>query len=73
MSQPLEQPSVPAALTLRQLNEIVGRCIATPPLQNRWVVAELSDVRVNNGHCYLELMEKDPSTGAVLAKMRGAI
>ncbi len=73
MSQPLPSASAPSAMTLRQLTSLVGRCLAMPELQSRWVVAELSDVRVNNGHCYLELLEKDPATGAVLARMRGAI
>ena len=73
MSIPSPAPDTPGALTLRQLAALVGRSLAVPALQSRWVVAELSDVRTNNGHCYLELLEKDPATGAVLARMRAAI
>lgn len=61
------------ALTLRQLNNRVAQALATPALQNVWVVAELSDMRVNHGHCYIELVEKDPDTGSVTARMRAAI
>ena len=73
MSIPSPASDTPGALTLRQLAALVGRSLAVPALQSRWVVAELSDVRTNNGHCYLELLEKDPATGAVLARMRAAI
>ena len=73
MSIPSPAPETSGALTLRQLAALVGRSLAVPALQSRWVVAELSDVRTNNGHCYLELLEKDPATGAVLARMRAAI
>ena len=62
-----------SALTLQQLNRRVAQTLATPALQNVWVVAELSDLRVNHGHCYMELIEKDPDTGAVNARMRAAI
>lgn len=43
-----------------------------PRLQGAWVTAELSDVRVAGGHCYMELVEKDPS-GTTRAKMRAMI
>lgn len=41
-------------------------------VQNVWVVAEFSDLRVNGGHCYMELVEKDES-GLLRAKIRGMI
>lgn len=62
-----------AALTLSQLNRRVAQALSASPLQGVWVVAELSDLRVSHGHCYMELMEKDPSTGSVLARLRGVI
>lgn len=61
------------ALSLSQLNRRVSEALSMAPLQNVWVVAELSDLRVNHGHCYMELMEKTPETGAVTARMRGVI
>ena len=60
-------------LTLRQLNDRVARALSVPGLQNVWVVAELMDLRVNHGHCYMELIEKDPSTGVVNARLRAVI
>lgn len=39
-----------------------------------WVQAETSDVRVNqNGHCYLEFIEKDKQGKSVVAKTRAMI
>ncbi len=61
------------AITLQQLNRRVAKALSEPFLQSVWVVAELSDVRVNHGHCYMELLEKNPDTGAVDARMRGVI
>lgn len=60
-------------LSLSQLNRRIAQALAQPALQSVWVVAELSDLRVNHGHCYMELMEKDPSTGSVQARLRGVI
>lgn len=60
-------------LTLSQLNRRVAQALSEPSLQGVWVVAELSDVRVNHGHCYMELMEKDSESGSVMARMRAVI
>lgn len=60
-------------ITLSQLNRRVSQALNVAPLQNVWVVAELSDLRVSHGHCYMELMEKDPSTGSVTARLRAVI
>lgn len=39
-----------------------------------WVQAELSDVRSNySGHCYLEFVQKDSKSNALVAKARGII
>jgi exodeoxyribonuclease VII large subunit len=39
-----------------------------------WIRAETSDVRVNqNGHCYLEFIERDRSGKMLIAKARGMI
>ena len=35
-----------------------------------WVRAEISELRENGGHCYLELIEKDSETDNILAKTR---
>jgi exodeoxyribonuclease VII large subunit len=39
-----------------------------------WVVAEISELKVNySGHCYLELIEKEPSGESIKAKARATI
>lgn len=63
----------PQALTLSQLQRRVTTALTTPGLQYVWVVAELSDVSQRGGHCYMELLEKDPVRGTPLARMRGII
>lgn len=60
-------------LTLLQLNQRIARLVVTPETQNVWVTAELSDVAVRSGHCYMELLQKDAATGRTLAKARAAI
>lgn len=60
-------------ITLSQLNRRISQAINEPALQSVWVVAELSDLRVNHGHCYMELMEKDPVSGSVLARLKAVI
>lgn len=61
------------AFTLTQLTAHVGNALRLrPELQQAWVTAELSDVRSSGGHCYMELVEKNPA-GQTMAKMRANI
>ena len=60
------------ALTLSQYAALVKNAVACDrSLYERWVTAELSDVR-GATHCYLELLEKD-AQGRTVAKMRATI
>lgn len=61
------------AITLRDFNNRIKRLLMNPAVCNCWIRADLSDVNVRGGHCYLELVEKDERTGATVAKMRGII
>lgn len=62
------------AITLKELNIRLGRAISSAPdLTDVWVTAETSDLRVSGGHCYMELLQKNPDTQAVLAKARAVI
>ena len=61
------------SLTLLQLNQRIAALMTVPDTQNVWVTAELSDVAVRGGHCYKELLQKHPETGATEAKARGVI
>ena len=62
-------------LSLSQLNRLVGELIKETFPETYWLTAETSDVRINhsNGHCYLEFIEKNELTGAVIAKAKGHI
>lgn len=66
--------NTPQPVTLLELNNRLSRAISVAPdLQNVWVVAETSDLRLAGQHCYLELIDKDPFTGAARARMRATI
>lgn len=61
-------------LSLVELNALVRKSIRTCLPDAYWVQAELSDVRANySGHCYLEFVQKDPKSNALVAKARGII
>jgi len=59
--------------TLSQLNQMLQEKVKLTFPSKYWIVAETSDVRINNGHCYLEFIEKNEQTSALLAKARGYI
>lgn len=62
------------ALSLYELNNLVRGVIADTFSQRFWIRAEMSDVRCNqNGHCYLEFIEKDSNNKTIIAKARGSI
>ena len=65
----------PDALSLTQLNWLVKTALDEALPGTYWVRAETSEVRVNatSGHCYLEFVEKDETTGQLVAKSRGTI
>ncbi len=58
------------------LEELTGRISSlvnsAASLRNVWVTAETSDVR-RAGHCYLELIQKNPLTGEPVARARATI
>ena len=61
-------------LSLYELNNLVRRVITDTFSQRFWIRAETSDVRGNqNGHCYLEFIEKDSNNRNIIAKARGSI
>ena len=60
-------------VTLSELQQVLGQTIRmNRHLQNVWVIAEMSDLRVAGGHCYMELIEKD-ANGITVAKIRAMI
>lgn len=62
------------AISLYELNGLIKGILSDSLPEMVWIRAEMSDVRVNqNGHCYLEFIEKDRSGKTLLAKARGMI
>jgi exodeoxyribonuclease VII large subunit len=60
-------------LSLSQLNQLVGQEVKNAFPESLWLMAETSDVRINNRHCYLEFVEKNPHNNTIIAKARGYI
>jgi exodeoxyribonuclease VII large subunit len=61
-------------ISLLELSRRIKQSISRSFTSTYWVRAEMSDVRHNaSGHCYLEFVEKNPSTGQVIAKVRASI
>jgi exodeoxyribonuclease VII large subunit len=62
------------AISLYELNNLVRGVLSNTFCELFWIRAEMSDVRANqNGHCYLEFIEKDESNKSIVAKARGSI
>lgn len=61
-------------LGLFELNRQIRLIIQSGFPEPVWVVGEISDMTVNrNGHCYLELIEKEPESDRILARTRATI
>ncbi|MFT3993451.1 MAG: exodeoxyribonuclease VII large subunit [Dysgonomonas sp.] len=62
------------AISLFELNNLVRGILHEGLPDMLWIRAETSDVRINqNGHCYLEFIEKDAVGKAIVAKARAMI
>jgi exodeoxyribonuclease VII large subunit len=63
-----------ASISLKDLLSAVKQTIAQTLYEGYWVRAEISEIRANaNGHCYLELIEKDSSGKLIVAKTKATI
>ncbi|MGQ1787170.1 MULTISPECIES: exodeoxyribonuclease VII large subunit [unclassified Saccharicrinis] len=63
-----------SSLSLFELNQKIKKTIHSSFAETYWVVAEISEIReVRNGHCYLELIEKDEKSEQIIAKSRANI
>ena len=59
-------------LSLFQLNKLIQKTLDGHLDASYWVIAEIGDLRVNqNGHCYLELVEKEDNK--IIAKSKATI
>ena len=54
--------------TLYELNSMVRQTIEDAMCNEYWVEAELSECRVNRGHCYMELVQKDEHSNTPIAR-----
>ncbi len=62
------------SLSLSQLLAQVGTLLKREFSTSTWIRAEILELNVNrSGHCYLELIEKDPDTETLLARTRATI
>lgn len=62
------------AISLHKLNNLVKGILDSSLADLYWIKAETSDVRINqNGHCYLEFIEKDSLGKNIIAKARAMI
>jgi exodeoxyribonuclease VII large subunit len=61
-------------LTLTELTGKIGNSIAAAFPDRYWIVAEINEIRDNSsGHCYLELVEKDPGNDSIISRCRATI
>lgn len=58
------------SIRLSELMQHVAEVLAFNMPDCYWVRAEISELNVRNGHCYMELVEKDESRGLFAAKVR---
>lgn len=58
-------------LSLFQLNSLIKKTLDSTLEPAYWVVAEIGEIRMNKGHCYLELVEKEDDL--LFAKMKANI
>lgn len=61
-------------ITLLELNKSIQETLSERFSGSVWIIAEISELKVNrNGHCYLELIEKDLINDKIIAKTRATI
>lgn len=69
-----EEAVAQQALSLFELNSRVHAVLHSTMPESYWVAAEISEARVaSNGHCYMELVQKDSISGSLVAKARAMI
>ena len=56
------------ALSLYELNQLVAEVIRLDLPDRYWVEAEIAEMRIVRGHCFMDLVEKDDSTNTPIAR-----
>lgn len=57
-----------ATFSLYELNSLVRQTIDQTLNEEYWVEAELAECRINRGHCYMELIQKDEQSNTPIAR-----
>jgi len=61
-------------ISLYELNLLIKGKISQAFPEKVWIVAEISDLTLNrNGHCYLDLIQKDTISNQTIARSRATI
>lgn len=61
-------------LKLSELNGLVKKAVAEAFTAPIWVICEISELKTNrNGHCYLNLIEKEENGDTIIAQARATI
>ncbi len=61
-------------ITLGELQEMIKRSVEKSLPSKYWVRAETGEVKVHSaGHCYIDLIERNPKDSAVTAKLQAVI
>ncbi len=62
------------SISLLELNRNIQELINKSLPDSLWIVAEISELKINrNGHCYLELIEKDIISENIITRCRATI
>jgi exodeoxyribonuclease VII large subunit len=61
------------AQSLSSFNQLVRQTLEQSLHELYWVVAEINEINVNNGHCFMELIEKDAASERIIAKARATV
>lgn len=69
----LDAPGGKAGISLSQLLDAVSDAVSGLFTQPVWVRVEVVNARASNGHVFLELAEREPEGGRLLAKTNAAI
>lgn len=61
-------------LTLSELNGLIKETLRENFQHPYWITAEISEMNINaSGHCYLELIEKEPDSDHIVARARAVV
>jgi exodeoxyribonuclease VII large subunit len=61
-------------ISLADLNLLIKDTLQVQLEPSYWIVAEIGELRLNqNGHCYLEFIEKEEDANKLIAKIKGTI